>query len=779
MKAPIKLGIRQLVEFSCRSGDLGFDGGPSASALEGIQTHQKIQKRYRKEAFAEAVVKLETCIDEYNIELSGRVDLLFEHETPPRVEEIKTVYSFMNDISTDYDEPHWAQAKCYAVAYAMEHQLDKIAVSLNYVNLFNQREHRRTRVFTRFELETFLRETLQRYIDWHHLVSKQRERLIDSAKLLSFPFENFRAQQHRFAASVYRNIKQNHRLLAEAPTGSGKTISTLFPSVKAIGEDIADQIIYLSAKTSGQNEARKAIEAMIDKGLQASYLIVQAKAKCCACVHDETEIDESGKCSRTMGFYDRLPAARETLFRTGKLDSEAIKEVADEHSLCPFELSLQMLPWMNIVVCDLNYIFDPLVQLSYFRSDRKRKVLLIDEMHNLVDRARQMYSASLSRSQVKLAAKSKNGASVSRAINSIGNALDRCTRQQTDAETISNEVPATLTRSISRFGEQLGLDLFGNKRIPAQTLEFGRAIFRFQCIANLYGDHHRTIAASPLRQREVRLLCLDAFEYLQQIYPLFNAICGFSATLSPAGYFHQALGLDDECQSLKLESGFPPDRLQVNICSYVDTRYRQRDNYIDQISTTIERCYATKPGNYLVFFSSYAFMQKVHDHFEIHYAGIDTMVQMRAASDQQRIEFLSHYFDRTDTLGFAIMGGVFAEGIDYVGSALIGTIIVGVGMPQANTQQQLIQQDFEAMQINGFDFAYRFPGLTRVQQSAGRVIRSDTDYGVIILLDQRFQRAEYRQHFPPHWQTRHCPDCDSLEDSLARFWSRIDAKPKA
>jgi len=779
MKAPIKLGIRQLVEFCCRSGDLGFDGGPSASAMEGIQTHQKIQRRYRKEAIAEAPVKLEICIDEYDIELSGRVDLLFEHETPPRIEEIKTVYSFMNDFSTNYDEPHWAQAKCYAVAYAMDHKLDEIAVSLNYVNLFNQREHRQTRIFTRLELETFLRETLRRYIDWYKMVSKQRERLIDSAKVLAFPFVDFRQQQHRFAASVYRSIKQSHRLLAEAPTGSGKTISTLFPSVKAIGEELTDQIIYLSAKTSGQNEARKAIEAMIDKGLQVTYLIVQAKAKCCSCVNDETEIDESGKCSRTLGFYDRLPAARESLFRTGKLDSEAIKLAAAEYCLCPFELSLQMLPWMDIVICDLNYIFDPLVQLSYFKSDRKRKVLLIDEMHNLVDRGRQMYSASLSRRQIKLAAKSRNSATMVRAINGIGNALDRFTRQQANAETVSNEVPVTLTRAISRFGEQLGLDLFGNKRIPAETLDFGKAIFRFQCIGNLYSDHHRTITTRPVVQREVQLMCLNAFEYLQQTYPLFDAICGFSATLSPVGYFHQALGLDDKCRSLKLESSFPPDRLQVNICSYVDTRYRQRDGYIDQICATIERCYAARPGNYLVFFSSYAFMQKVHDHFEKHYAGIDTMVQVRAASDQQRVEFLSHYFDRTNTLGFAIMGGVFAEGIDYVGSALIGTIIVGVGMPQANTQQQLIQQDFDAMQLNGFDFAYRFPGLTRVQQSAGRVIRSDTDYGVIILLDQRFQRADYQQHFPPHWQTRHCPEFDSLEKSLHRFWSRIDGEHSA
>jgi Rad3-related DNA helicase len=770
----IKIGIRQLVEFCCRSGDLGYEDGPSASALEGIQTHQKIQKRHRKKALAEQTVKLEITIDEYHIELGGRADLIFNNEIPQRVEEIKTVYSFMSDFTGDYDESHWTQAMCYAACYAIEHHLDAIAVSLNYVNLFNHQEHRQTREFRCVELKAKLQEILQCYVKWYHLVSQQRDSLVNSAAALAFPFDDFRPQQHRFAASVYRNIKQNQRLLAEAPTGSGKTISTLFPSVKAIGEDIADQIIYLSAKTSGQHQAIKAVEAMIDKGLQASYLIVQAKAKACVCVHDETEIDENGKCRRTLGFYDRLPAAREALLRKGKLSSETVKAVADQHCLCPFELSLQILPWIDIVVCDLNYIFDPLVQLSYFKTDRKRKLLLIDELHNLVDRARQMYSASISRSQIKIAAKSANSTSVSRAINSIGNALDLCTRQLSNTETISNEVPATLTRAISRFNEKLGLDLFTNKQVASETLEFAKSVFRFQCIGKLYAGHHRTIATKPLRQREMRLLCLNAFEYLQQIYPLFSSVCGFSATLSPAGYFQQALGLEKNCQSLKLESSFPPGNLQVNICSYVDTRYRQRDNYIAQICATIERCYRAMPGNYLVFFSSYAFMQKVHDHFTTHHSEIDTMVQTPAASELQRAEFLSHYFERDNTLGFAIMGGIFAEGIDYLGSALIGTIIVGVGMPQANIEQQLIQQDFDAMQLNGFDFAYRFPGLTRVQQSAGRVIRSDSDYGVVILLDQRFQRPDYRRHLPPHWQTRHCPDLDTLETSLVEFWEPAD-----
>ncbi|MCZ6488091.1 MAG: ATP-dependent DNA helicase [Gammaproteobacteria bacterium] len=774
MAKAIKLGIRQLVEFSCRSGDLGYEAEPAVSAIEGIRTHQKIQQRYRQQASAEYPLRHIINIDEYEVELGGRVDLLFANETPPRVEEIKTVYRFTKDTLTGYDQPHWAQARCYAACYAIDQQLDEIAVSLNFVKLFGVEEHREVKTYHQAELVAWLEQVLRRYLDWHRLISRERENTVASARDLAFPFETFRRQQHGFAARVYRGIQQGKRLLIEAPTGSGKTISTLFPSIKAIGEGLADQIIYLSAKTSGQNQAIKAIDAMIDKGLQISYLVIQAKAKCCACVHDQREITDQGKCRRTLGFFDRLPAAREKLMQIRRLSSGSIRTVADEYRLCPFELSLQILPWVDIVICDLNYIFDPLVQLSYFKTDSKRKVLLIDEMHNLVDRARGMYSACINRKQIKHCARAANSTAVSRAVNSVATALDKCGRSLTDDETIGKQVPVLLTRAASRFSEKLGIDLFNNKQVASETLEFAKTIFRFKCINNLYSEHHRTISIKPVTQREVKLICLNAFEYLRKIYPLFSSVCGFSATLSPANYFLQALGFDQDARAIRLDSSFPPQHLQVSICSYVDTRYRQRDQYISQICATINAAYAARPGNYLVFFSSYHFMHKVHDHFDRHYAGIDTMKQIRAADDAQRSDFLSHYFERDNTLGFAIMGGIFAEGIDYAGSSLIGAIIVGVGMPQANTEQQLIQQDFDSMQMDGFDFAYRFPGLTRVQQSAGRVIRSETDRGVVVLIDNRFRQAAYRRHLPPHWQAEECRDTDALRQSLKQFW---DSQP--
>ncbi len=773
MSETVKISIRQMVEFCCRCGDLSFDHSPSASAQEGMRTHQHIQKRYRDEAVAEYRLNLNLDIDTDSVDLGGRIDLLFENEKPPRVEEIKTIYSFMNSYSERYDEPHWAQVKCYAAAYAIEQEIDEVTVSLNYVNLFNHQEYRQTKTLLRETLIAFLHQVLRQYLDWHRLIERQHNATLSSAVALQFPHQTFRQQQHHFASQVYRNIQRQGQLMVEAPTGSGKTISTLFPSIKAIGEGLVDQLIYLSAKTSGQNQAVTAIEQMVSQGLEISYLVIQAKAKACACNHDEKEINADGKCIRNIGFFDRLAGAREILASERHLDTDTIQRVAASYQLCPFELSLQMLPWVDIIIADFNYVFDPLVQLSYFKTDTRRKLLLIDELHNLLDRARSMYSASINRKQIKQVMASEDNRDINRALGSLNRALDKHLLDQDEDEVISDDVVTSFGKAISRFTEKLDLSIFNDKHINADTFEFAKAIFRYQCIHNLYDEHHKTINTKPLKNRQIKLLCLNAFEYLKDIYPLFQSVCGFSATLTPGQFFQQALGFDHARPLLRLESSFPVERLLVNICNYIDTRYRQRESFIDQICATIQRCYQARPGNYLVFFSSYYFMQQVFDRFAKHYGSTPSTIQQRDSDDDQRREYLQQFFEQDKTLGFAIMGGIFAEGIDYQGNALIGAIVVGIGLPQPNTEQQLIEDDFRRMQLNGFDYAYRFPALTRVQQSAGRVIRSETDQGVVILLDRRFQQAGYAQHFPAHWQAQLCPDIESMEYSLKDFWRQM------
>jgi Rad3-related DNA helicase len=769
MAQTLKLGIRELVEFCCRDGDLGHDGGPGVKALQGLQTHQQIQQHHGDRAEAERRVTLRLRIDEFDVELGGRIDLLFARESPARIEEIKTVYSHLEDDADD--ALHWAQLKCYGACYCAELGLDQVSLSVNRVSLFTQQERRRTEVFARAELAGFVEQTLRQYLQWQRLVAAERQAIRQQAQALVFPFAEFRRQQRGFAAEVYRAIQKRQRLIVEAPTGSGKTISTLFPALKAIGEDHCDQVIYLSAKLSGQQQAISALELM---QTDASYLVIQAKARSCPCNFDPDEVDVDGRCRRCIGFYQRLAPAREQLLGARKLDVEQLQATAAEFSLCPFELGLQMLPWVDVVICDFNYVFDPLVQLGYFRSDQRRKLLLIDELHNLVERARDMYSASISRDQILKAQAAANSAAVDKALNGVRRALDRATREQQEDEAISAGLPQDMLRASQRFTEKLGSEIFGNKHIAAATLEFARAIFRFQCIGQLFAGHHRTLAHKALKQREIKMLCLNAFAFLQKCYPLFHAVCGFSATLTPTAYFQQALGLAQDCRCVVLESAFPARHLGVRVATYIDTRYRERERYIDAICDAIAACYRARPGNYLVFYSAYGFMQQVHRRFAERFGDIDTLLQQREADEAAQRQFLRQFFEAERQLGFAIMGGRFAEGIDYRGDALIGAIIVGVGLPQVSSEQQLIQQDFDALGLDGFDYAFRFPGLVRVKQSAGRVIRSERDRGVVVLLERRFQQPAYARHLPAHWNPEYCNDADTLEQSLREFWENQD-----
>jgi len=774
MARELKLGIRELVEFCCRRGDLGGDGTAGVRALEGVQTHQRIQQRYRHQASAEVALKSGWCIDGVEIELGGRIDLLFERETPVRIEEIKTVTAHVDDERGD--AVHWAQLKCYGACYARLHDLDEVRLCLNHVTLFERREWRRDEVYSRAALEAFVEQILGGYLHWHRLVESRRQAVRAQARALQFPFSGFRPRQREFAAEVYRLAGNGGQLMVEAPTGSGKTASTLFPALKALGDERCEQIVYLSAKVSGQRQAVAALQRM---PTGAACLVIQARARSCPCVSDPGEIDDDGRCRRCIGFYDRLPAAREALLATGRLDVDDLQRCAALHRLCPFELSLQMLPWAEIVVCDFNYVFDPLVQLGYFRGDTRRKLLLVDELHNLVDRARGMYSARLSRAQIRQARAAGNGSRIDAALKAMQQALDRELRAQVDERQVGDAPPAGLLRACQRFGERIGDEIFANKRIARETLDFAREVFRFQSIAQLFGDHHRVVAYKNLPGRELKLLCLNAFEYLRDCYPMFESMCGFSATLSPPDYFRRALGLGEECRSLRLEPPFDAARLGVLVGSYIDTRFRQRDGQVGAICAAIAAVYRARPGNYLVFFSAYHFMQQVHSQFTRDFPGIDTRLQQREFDDAAQAEFIGGFFDGEKRLGFAIMGGRFAEGIDYRGEALIGAILVGVGLPQASLEQELIREDFDALELDGFDYAFRFPGLTRVQQSAGRVIRDESDRGVVVLLERRFRQAAYARHLPRHWRLQYCNDAESLEQSLAAFWNEAEASDAA
>jgi Rad3-related DNA helicase len=441
-----------------------------------------------------------------------------------------------------------------------------------------------------------------------------------------------------------------------------------------------------------------------------------------------------------------------------------------------------MLPWCDVVICDYNYVFDPLVGLGYFRDNRERIALLVDEAHNLVDRSRQMYSAQLTRSlnQQAVANCKTANPSLSKTLGGVTRALDRWQKLQDASETVVNAAPATVSRAVDRLLKLLAQQAEHSVGIAANVAEWLKEIYRYRHIAEIFGDQHRCITQcrhrGTGRDVRIRLWCVNANTALAAIYRCFHGVVLFSATLRPQTYYREALGLPARTLSLSLPSPFPVDHLGCFVCRAIDTRYHQRPASIEPIAELIHTVYQSRPGNYLVFFPSYQYLQQVAQVLAQQHPTLALVCQQRDADEQARSAFLQQFQARRNTLGLAIMGGVYGEGVDYRGDSLIGAIVVGIGLPAMETEQQLIREDFERKHRNGFDFAYRYPGVARVLQAAGRVIRSDSDRGVVVLIDQRFYRSDYRQLLPEHWLLQPCQTAAQLDSGLRQFWGGHDAE---
>ncbi|WP_237060271.1 ATP-dependent DNA helicase [Microbulbifer sediminum] len=812
----LQVPVGELVAFSCRTGDLVGDSSGGPTAQEGIRAHQKLQKKRPKGSEAEYRLQVGLEIDGHSVVLGGRVDILHppaDLHTLVQLDEIKTTYLPPEQLPESVRQLHWAQLKIYGYCYLLQQQAEtgvpvtgqsRVALQMLWHNLKDRNTYPELQEFTWPELEGFSLTALRHYLQWHRDWQAHRARVQESARALPFPFPGYRPGQRELAVAAYRCLRDGGELVVEAPTGIGKTISTLFPAIKAVGEQQVDQLVYLTAKNSGRQVVRETAARLHEKGLQLSVLEIQARDKTCACSLGLCSRDADGICPRTRGFYDRLPEARNALLGQPLLTPDTVARVADRLQLCPFELSLQMLPWADLVVCDFNYVFDPLVHMHSLQDQSRRRALLVDESHNLIDRARSMYSARITRSDSRRAAAACKGShpTLRRAIQGLVRSLDKWIAERREAGThtaqsrdrnrnselwitplVDNEAdsvepyPAAVSRAAHKVMAVVN-QLWERAQAPPEEIgEWLRALHRFVTIEQLLGQQHRCLTRAenpdaPWREQEVKLLCLNAAGYLQQTYRQFHAVLTFSATLRPAGYIYGQLGLQAESPYLALPSPFRSEQLGVYLCPYVDTRYQARERATDALVDMIARVYAGRPGNYLVFFPSYRFMQQVAARFGEQFPEIEVVQQSPGAGEQERAAFLEHFTGGRRSLGFAIMGGVFGEGVDYVGEQLVGTIVVGVGLPQVNAEQELLRRAAETGDVagNGFDIAYRYPGLTRVLQTAGRVIRTESDRGVVILADYRFADPFYRSLYPGHWQLQTCDSGESLSRSLRDFW---------
>lgn len=786
----LKCSVKKFVDFACRTGNLEAFGTAGPTAAEGQKAHKILQSK--KSENEEAEVKVECTLDVYarQLKLSGRIDLLNADRTAPCVSEIKSCYAPPHRLPQSTVTLHWAQLKVYGycVLKDLEASTDtnntqEITLRLIWYNLIADEVIVDEQPFDLRTLEAFVTDAAHRYIEWIELIEQQFADTVKSAGVLEFPHRQFRAGQRDMAASVYLAARDGFHVMCEAPTGIGKTVSALFPAVKAIGNGDIDRILYLTAKNSGRQAAGDCIELLAECGLTLSAITITAKNTTCHCSNGTCERNASdGSCPLTIGFFDRLPAARLQLIRSGIITPDSIDNAAHEHALCPFELTLQLLPWVQVVVCDFNYVFDPLVRLSELTENTNRQLLLVDEAHNLTDRARSMYSASLDKRAIKQAAADLNKNSLqAKNLRTLVRAIDRWGKECSDAENAHAEKPKTIARAIKRcmqsIMDQATADQAQTEHaiaITEATTETAKAIFRYAVIEELFGEHHRCITLKQNNGRYnntvVNLQCLNATSQLKKTYKQYRASVTFSATLRPQHFYQSSIGLPDDTRTLSLESPFKPEQQCTLLCDWVDTRYNARARSVDSIVEIIATVYNAKRGNYQVYFPSYVFMESVYAAFKETHTEVPVIIQKRGSSELERHEFLAHFECNNAVLAFSIMGGVFGEGVDYTGDQLIGSIIVGTGLSSINLTQQLIEADFKAAGMDGFDYASRYPGFTRVLQTAGRVIRTETDRGVVILVDQRFSQPFYANLFPTHWNTISCTGKPGLASHLCEFW---------
>lgn len=777
----IRVSVRNLVEFILRSGDI--DNRTSGSIdkeamLMGGRLHRKIQRSMGSDYHAEISLKTEIPCDGFLLRVEGRADGIIIHDengkTDATVDEIKGVLRDLDHIS----EPavvHLAQAKCYAYIYASQRELEEIGVQMTYCNLDTEEIKRFEQKYTAEELKTWFDDLVSQYEKWAKFQIEWERTRNESIKKTEFPFA-YRPGQRDVAAAVYRTILRVKKLFLQAPTGVGKTISTVFPAVKAVGEGLGEKIFYLTAKTITRTVAEQAFRTLKEQGLRMKVITLTAKEKICFC--EETECNPEA-CLYAKGHFDRVNDAVYDILTNGEeLDRGAIERQAEKFKVCPFELSLDISTWADAVICDYNYVFDPNAHLKRFFSEGAggNYIFLIDEAHNLVERGREMYSAALYKEDfldVKRKVKNLDGR-LARRLEDV-NKLFLALKRECEEHQILNSVSHIALKLMSLLTE---MERFLEEPGDNETRECVRDLYfqvrSFVSIHDILDENY--VIYSELEQSgrfKVKLFCVNPAANLQDYLEFGSGTVFFSATLLPIHYYKSLLSVEKDDYAIYAESSFPRENMLLLQARDVSTRYTMRSKsmyrrYADYIGMMAD----SKKGNYMAFFPSYLFMEEVYSEFIQRTDGIDVILQSQNMGEREREEFLEE-FDRereNSLVGFCVMGGVFSEGIDLTADRLIGAAIVGTGLPQVCNDREIVKGYFDARGMRGFDYAYLYPGINKVLQSAGRVIRTETDRGVILLLDDRFSQRQYRDSFPREWEN--CRNCSAftLKDHIESFW---------
>ena len=775
-----RIAVRALVEVVLRSGDLDHRFASAGRTLEGIRAHQRVQ-RMRPEGYrAEVPVSMEIENPNFNLVVGGRIDGVLDADGQILVEEIKSTRKELTALKENPEPCHWGQAKVYAFLLARQEGLESVAVQLTYCNLDTDEILELVETPSLLELETFFHALVETYLSWATMLSRWCRVRNDAIRSLDFPFPAYRDGQRDMAVTVYRTLRDGGQALLQAATGIGKTMAALFPAVKTLGEGHADRIFFLTARNTGTLAAANALTVLEKKGLRLKRVALTAKDRICFCPDATCNPDA---CEFAKGHFDRLNEAMKEAFSHDALYRNTIETIAHAHTVCPFDFSLELSRWADCILCDYNYAFDPRVYLRrFFDEENGEYVFLVDEAHNLVDRSREMFSAQLKKSAflgMRREVKDHLPA-VYRIAGKINTWMLNARKEAYQAGGFLSEdrLPVGMEPYLRTFVKEAERWLVKNRPTSYReaVLERYFEVTRFLRVWEEFGESYVTCRFANKKDLALKLFCLDPSRQLKNAFQRSRAVVFFSATLTPATYFQDLFGCHPDAIKRSIPSPFPQKYQAVFVAGNVPTTFTQRKNSAEKVAVLIRSFVQAKQGNYLAFFPSYAYMNLVTEHFaEKVQADIRILIQQRDMDDDGRVRFLDQFSDgnHQTLVGFAVMGGIFGEGIDLVGERLSGAVIVGVGLPAICPERDLIRDYFEKSGV-GFDFAYRYPGINRVLQAAGRVIRSDRDKGAILLVDRRFMTPGYRRLLPANWSPISVASEKQIEHRLAQFWSSVD-----
>lgn len=774
----IRISVRSLVEFILREGDIDnrVSGSMEKDAmLLGGKIHRKIQSRMGTNYTAEVPLKIQMPCDGFVLQIEGRADGVLKDDGKVLIDEIKGILRSLEHLEAPVPV-HLAQAKCYAYIYAVQNSLKCIDVQMTYCQMETEEIRRFCQEFEFQELQTWFQDLVTQYEKWAKFEIEWRNVRNDSIRQIEFPFP-YREGQRDLVASVYRTILRKKKLFIQAPTGVGKTMATVFPAVRAVGEGLGEKIFYLTAKTITRTVAEQAFSLLKEKGLLYKTITLTAKEKICFCEEAECNPDA---CPYAKGHFDRVnDAVFDLITHSGDWSREVLEEQAKKHMVCPFEMSLDVSNWADAVICDYNYAFDPQAHLKRFFSEsgKGEYLFLIDEAHNLVERGREMYSVSLYKEdllEVRKLVKAEDP--------KLAKGLSECNQQFLELKrecehyqilkSVSH-IALKLMNVLSKLEDYLEECKDAEKK--KRVLDFYFAVRSFLNIHDIMDENYVIFSEMMEDGRfQIKLFCVNPAVNLQNYLEQGNSTIFFSATLLPVHYYKKLLSVEKDDYAVYAHSSFPQENKFLFIGTDVSTRYTRRgESTYQRFARYIAVMAEQKKGNYMAFFPSYRFLEEVHTCFlECVDHEVDSICQVSYMDEEQREEFLEEFErEREKSLvAFCVMGGIFSEGIDLTDDKLIGAVIAGTGLPQVCTEREILKQYFNAADMDGFDYAYLYPGMNKVLQSAGRVIRTESDRGVILLLDDRFREMRYREVFPREWQQYQLGSVKNLEQEIRTFW---------